>query len=139
MTQERHISVWNNCLNFIQHNIDPKQFAVWFRPIRPASLVDSTLTLEVPSEFFREYLEGAYLDILKAALKKELGVGAKLDQLHSVKQRTGDAVERVCGCQKQAVRKVEGKLHEMIAEALVLLGIQYLEQSRGGVSVRVVR
>ena len=78
MTQERHISVWNNCLNFIQSNIDPKQFAVWFKPIRPASLVDSTLTLEVPSEFFREYIEDAYLEILKAALKKELGVGAKL-------------------------------------------------------------
>ncbi len=78
MTQERHISVWNNCLNFIQQNIDPKQFSVWFRPIRPVSLVESTLTLEVPSEFFREYLEDAYLDILKASLKKELGVAAKL-------------------------------------------------------------
>ena len=78
MTQERHISVWNNCLNFIQQNIDPKQFSMWFRPIRPVSLVESTLKLEVPSEFFREYLEDAYLDILKASLKKELGVGAKL-------------------------------------------------------------
>ncbi len=78
MIQERHISVWNNCLNFIQQNIDPKQFQLWFRPIRPVSLVESTLTIEVPSEFFREYLEGAYLDILKAALKKELGVSAKL-------------------------------------------------------------
>ncbi len=78
MTQEKHISVWNNCLNFIQQNIDPKQFQVWFRPIKPVSLVESTLTVEVPSEFFREYLEGAYLDIMKAALKKELGVSAKL-------------------------------------------------------------
>ena len=78
MIQERHISVWNNCLNFIQQNIDPKQFSVWFRPIKPVSLTESTLTLEVPSEFFREYLEDAYLDILKASLKKELGVAAKL-------------------------------------------------------------
>ena len=78
MIQERHISVWNNCLNFIQQNIDPKQFSVWFRPIKPVSLAESTLTLEVPSEFFREYLEDAYLDILKASLKKELGVAAKL-------------------------------------------------------------
>ncbi len=78
MIQERHISVWNNCLNFIQQNIDPKQFNLWFRPIKPVSLVESTLTVEVPSEFFCEYLEGAYLDILKAALKKELGVSAKL-------------------------------------------------------------
>ena len=78
MTQERHISVWNNCLNFIRQNIDPKQFNLWFGPIKPVSLVESTLTVEVPSEFFREYLEGAYLDILKAAMKKELGVSAKL-------------------------------------------------------------
>ena len=78
MTQERHISVWNNCLNFIRQNIEPKQFNLWFGPIKPVSLVESTLTVEVPSEFFRVYLEGAYLDILKAALKKELGVSAKL-------------------------------------------------------------
>lgn len=78
MILDKHISVWNNCLNFIQQNIEPKQFKLWFGPIRPVSLVDSTLTVEVPSEFFREYLEGAYLDILKAALKKELGTSAKL-------------------------------------------------------------
>ena len=78
MTQERHISVWRNCLNFIQQNIDPRQFKLWFTPIRPVSLIESTLTVEVPSEFFREYLEGAYLDIIKASLKKELGVSAKL-------------------------------------------------------------
>ena len=78
MTQERHIAVWNNCLNFIRQNIDPRQFDLWFRPIKPVSLVDSTLTVEVPSEFFREYVEDAYLDIMKAALKKELGVSAKL-------------------------------------------------------------
>ncbi len=78
MLEQRHISVWNNCLNFIQQQIDPRQFNLWFKPIRPVSLVESTLTIEVPSEFFREYLEGAYLDILKAALKKELGVAAKL-------------------------------------------------------------
>ena len=78
MTQQRHISVWNNCLRFIQENIDPRQFNLWFTPIKPVSLVESTLTVEVPSEFFREYVEGAYLDILKASLKKELGVMAKL-------------------------------------------------------------
>ena len=78
MLQDRHISVWNNCLNFIQQNIDPKQFNLWFRAIRPVSLVESTLTIEVPSEFFREYIEDTYLPILKAAMKKELGTAAKL-------------------------------------------------------------
>ena len=87
MTSERHIAVWNNCLNFIRENIDPKQFAVWFRPIKPVSLEDATLLIEVPSEFFREYIEDAYLDLLKAALKKELGVGAKLRYVTTPVQR----------------------------------------------------
>ena len=78
MTQARHISVWNNCLRFIQSNIDQQQFNVWFSQIKAVSLVESVLTVEVPSEFFREYLEDTYLSVLKAALKKELGTGAKL-------------------------------------------------------------
>lgn len=78
MTSEKHISVWNNCLQFIRQNIEPQQFNIWFKPIVPVSLTDSTLTVEVPSEFFREYLEDAYLDILKASLKKEMGAAAKL-------------------------------------------------------------
>ena len=78
MNQERHISVWSNCLQFIQQNIEPQQYNTWFRPVKSVSLIESTLTVEVPCEFFREYLEGAYLNILKAALKKELGAAAKL-------------------------------------------------------------
>ena len=74
-------------MRFIEQNIDPKQFSLWFRPIKPVSLIESTLTVEVPSEFFREYLEGAYLEILKAALKKELGVGARLVYVVNVVQK----------------------------------------------------
>ena len=88
MNSERHISVWNNCLHFIGQNIDPKQFSVWFKPIRPIALEESTLTIEVPSEFFREYLEDAYLDILKASLKKELGVAARLRYVIAPVQKT---------------------------------------------------
>ncbi len=78
MTFEKHISVWNNCLAFIGNNIGTQQFNVWFKPIRPLAMHDSTLTVEVPSEFFREYLEEQFLDVLKAALKKEVGADARL-------------------------------------------------------------
>ena len=79
--QERYSSVWNNCLKIIENNIDPQQFNTWFRPIRPVSLVDATLTVEVPSDFFREYLEGAYLNLLKSAIKRSIGADAKLNYL----------------------------------------------------------
>ena len=75
---ERHIEVWNNCLHIIEQIVEPQQFATWFKPIRPYSLKDSTLTVEVPSDFFREYLETAFLDVIKMTLKRELGTDAKL-------------------------------------------------------------
>lgn len=73
-----HIAIWDNCLQIISQNVEPQQFNTWFKPIRAVSLVDSTLTLEVPNDFFREYLEGAYLDLLKRTLRREIGQNAKL-------------------------------------------------------------
>ena len=76
--QGRHIDVWNNCLRIIEQIIDPQKFDTWFRPIKPVSLVDDVLTIEVPSDFFREYLEGAFLDIIKRTLQRVIGGSAKL-------------------------------------------------------------
>ena len=76
--QERHIQVWNECLRIIGQVIEPQKFTTWFKPIRPVSMVDSTITVEVPSDFFREFLEGAYLDIIKKTLKRVIGADARL-------------------------------------------------------------
>ena len=76
--QGRHIDTWNNCLRIIEQIIDPQKFDTWFRPLKPVSLVDDVLTIEVPSDFFREYLEGAFLDIIKKTLQRVIGSGAKL-------------------------------------------------------------
>ncbi len=76
--QNEHIIVWNNCLRIIEQIIEPQKFDTWFRPLKPVSFKDSTITVEVPSDFFREYLEGAYLDVLKKTLKRVIGEGARL-------------------------------------------------------------
>lgn len=76
--EERHIQVWNNCLRIIENIVEPQQFATWFRPLKAVAMVDSTITLEIPSEFFREYLETYFLDVLTKVLKREIGLDAKL-------------------------------------------------------------
>ena len=75
---ERHIAVWDNCLRIIEQNIKPQKFDTWFKPIKAVSLVGSTLTIEVPTDYYRSYLESAFLDILSRTLRRELGSGAKL-------------------------------------------------------------
>ncbi|MGB5555796.1 MAG: chromosomal replication initiator protein DnaA [Flavobacteriaceae bacterium] len=71
-------SVWNNCLAFIQDNIQPQAFKTWFEPIKPVKLSENALSIQVPSKFFYEWLEEHYVKILKVALTRELGETAKL-------------------------------------------------------------
>ncbi|MGB5436097.1 MAG: chromosomal replication initiator protein DnaA [Maribacter sp.] len=71
-------SVWNNCLAFIQDNIQPQAFKTWFEPIKPVKLSENSLSIQVPSKFFYEWLEEHYVKLLKVALTKELGETAKL-------------------------------------------------------------
>ena len=73
-----HIDVWNNCLRIIEQIVEPKKFDMWFKPIVPVSFKDQTITIEVPSDFYREYLEDLYLDVLQKTLKRVIGAGAKL-------------------------------------------------------------
>ena len=76
--EERHISVWNHFLKMVADIVEPQKFQNWFTKVRPVSLVDSTLTVEVPSDFVREYLETFYLDVIKKTLKRVIGADAKL-------------------------------------------------------------
>ncbi|CAI8220386.1 MAG: Chromosomal replication initiator protein DnaA [Formosa sp. Hel1_33_131] len=71
-------SVWQNCLNFIEDNIQPQAYKTWFEPIVAVKLDDHALSIQVPSKFFYEWLEEHYVKILKVALTKELGIHAKL-------------------------------------------------------------
>jgi len=71
-------SVWNNCLSFIKDNIQDQAYKTWFEPIQSVELNDNALSIQVPSKFFYEWLEEHYVKLLKVALTKELGPGAKL-------------------------------------------------------------
>ena len=76
--QQTALSVWANCLSFVQDNIHNQAFRTWFEPIKPIKLNGDALSVEVPSKFFYEWLEEHYIKILKVALTKELGANARL-------------------------------------------------------------
>ncbi|MCR1026427.1 TIR domain-containing protein [Cellulophaga baltica] len=71
-------SVWKECLVFIKDNLQPQAYKTWFEPIIPIELKDNTLTIQVPSKFFHEWIEEHYLKILRVALIKFLDEKAKL-------------------------------------------------------------
>lgn len=71
--------VWDKCLNIIRDIVEWQPYKTWFEPIRPVKLDKQILTIEVPSQFFYEYLEEHYIGLLGKTLKRELGKEARLE------------------------------------------------------------
>jgi len=79
MSEKSCDTVWENCLKLIQDNVSPQSFKTWFEPIKAIKLENKVLTIQVPSQFFYEWLEEHYVTLLKKALKSELGNGSRLE------------------------------------------------------------
>lgn len=73
-----HIAVWEQCLAFIKDNVTEAAYKTWFIPIVPLRYEDNVLTIQVPTHFFYEYLEDKYVILLRQALYRFFGHGARL-------------------------------------------------------------
>lgn len=71
--------IWDHCLQYIQENISEQSFKTWFQPIVPKKIENHTLTIQVPSQFFYEWLEEHYLSLLQRVIHQELGAQGKLE------------------------------------------------------------
>ena len=78
MSEKNHVELWNRCLEIIRDNVPEQTYKTWFLPIRPLKYEDKTLVLQVPSQFFYEFLEEKFIDLLRQAIYKVFGEGAKL-------------------------------------------------------------
>jgi chromosomal replication initiator protein len=85
-------NAWNQCLQIIRNEIDEKSFQTWFSPISPLSLHGQQLTIEVPSQYFYEWLEEHFVRELQLALQTVIGPKATLE--YSVVVDQGDRNNR---------------------------------------------
>lgn len=73
------VTAWNECLEVIQDNISYQKYKSWFEPIQPVKLSNNTLTIQVPSQFWYEWLEEHYYNMLRSTIAKVLGKDGKLE------------------------------------------------------------
>ena len=78
MSETNHVGLWNRCLDIIRDNVSEQTYKTWFCPIVPLKYEDKTLVVQVPSQFFYEFLEEKFLDLLRQTIHKVFGEGAKL-------------------------------------------------------------
>lgn len=62
--------VWEKTLQHLQNSMDDEAFSTWLRPAQLHELTDSSITLSVPSPFYKNWLASNYRDQILTALRE---------------------------------------------------------------------
>ena len=65
MPEKSYQEVWNKCLSIIRDNVPAQNLKTRFKPIQAVKLESKILTVQVPSQFFYEWLEHNYITLIK--------------------------------------------------------------------------
>lgn len=78
MTAE-HDLIWDKCLAIIKDNLSLQSYKTWFEPIKPIAFDKNVLTIQVPSQFFYEWLEEHYVNLISKTITRVIGEKARLE------------------------------------------------------------
>lgn len=65
--------IWSQCLGVIEGMVKGQTFDTWFKPTRGLLITDETFTIQVPNQFFEDWIEEYHHELIKTVLKKVLG------------------------------------------------------------------
>jgi len=74
-------SIWKNCLSKIKTNVTQMTYNTWFLPIKPLRLENNTLKVELPSQFFWEWIDEHYNSLINKTISEVIGPEAKLSYI----------------------------------------------------------
>ena len=90
---KNHEQLWESCLCVIKDNISEASYNTWFIPIVPLKYENNVFVLQVPSQFFVEYIEEKYIDLLRMTLYREVGVGTRLEYRVLIDKSSGKGTQ----------------------------------------------
>jgi chromosomal replication initiator protein len=95
--------VWTEISGRVRETVSDQTYHTWFGDIRPRELDQDELTLEVPNDFTRSWIDGHFADLIGSAARDLLGPSGRVRVLVSERADTGPdpAAER-------RERRVEG-------------------------------
>jgi chromosomal replication initiator protein len=94
---------WEECLAIIKDNVNWRAFETWFVPIKAVDLKSNILTIQVPSQFFYEWLEEHYVELVGKTIKRILGREGRLEYRIQMEAQVKK--------QKPAIMQLPGSLH----------------------------
>ena len=107
--------LWNKCLNVIKDNVSDITLRTWFAPIVPLSFEKKVFTIQVPSQFFYEYLEDKFVDLLRMTLHREVGPDTILNYRVLIENTTNTSIDYRGEAKSLSVEKITPKQANKIA------------------------
>lgn len=71
-------SKWKKFLRYVKNNVSTHIFRTWFLPLKPIGLNENEIIVEVPSQFYCEWLDEHYYNLIKTGLQKFFDENIKL-------------------------------------------------------------
>jgi chromosomal replication initiator protein len=63
-----HSQIWGEALSYLKAQLPGHALSAWFEPVEPIGLSDNKILLEVPNQFFAEWIESHYEKELESSL-----------------------------------------------------------------------
>lgn len=105
--------VWKNCLTHIKENVTLMTYNTWFLPIRPISIKDNNLKVQLPNQFFWEWIDEHFSTIVKKTIFDVLGENGKLSYIISdEKEQKEEYVKQNSIVDANKIKVIENKLPE---------------------------
>jgi chromosomal replication initiator protein len=70
--------VWKECLKIIKDNVPFLSYNTWFLPIKPIQIENHSFRIQVPNNFFIEWIDEHYNTLINKTLKQVFGEDVKL-------------------------------------------------------------
>ena len=108
---DREKSVWEELLSKLEKKLKPQNFKTWFKPTQLYSVTSEKLTIMVPNDFFKKWLDRYYMGMIRREIAKISGHEMEVDfilppKYNNIKKRKNTGFKK-----KRSVSRLNPRFH----------------------------
>ncbi len=103
---------WEECKRIIKDNVSSQVFSTWFEPLKAVSCENGKLTLRSPSQFYCEWIDEHFYQLMRRTIKEVIGENAKLQYkvVVETKEKERPATIKVAGLRRPPLKVAQAAL-----------------------------
>lgn len=107
----REKSVWEELLCKLEKKLKPQNFKTWFKPTQLYSVTSEKLTIMVPNDFFKKWLDRYYMGMIRREIAKISGHEMEVDFILPPKHKSIKKRKNVGFKKKRSVSRLNPRFH----------------------------